>query len=112
MKKWNHYTCEKCGGVTIARHDDEGVTPFMIRCRAKDISRIGGINGHGCEGMASSNFFSGSQDDSQIPHVIFYRPSPMEAISAINKEPKRDRAWLLDHYQKGGSLMKNNPPKE
>jgi hypothetical protein len=106
MKKWNHYHCPKCGGITIARHDDEGVTPFMLRCRAKDTFGVGGVRAHGCEEMAESSFFSGPQDDDQIPHVIFYRPESMKAIEAINKEPKRDRAWWLEHYKQGGSLMR------
>ena len=107
MKKWNHYNCPECGKVTIARHDSEGVTPFLLRCRAKDEIN----NGHlipGCQGMAESCFFECSQSDSQVPHVIFYRPDAMQAVVDISKEPRRDRAWLLDHYQKGGSLMKVN----
>lgn len=107
MKKWNHYNCPECKGVTIARHDDEGVTPFMIRCRVKD--EVG--NGHrvpGCMGMAESCFFGGSQDDAQVPHVIFYRPPADQAMKDIRNSPKSDRDWLMDHYLKGGSLMREN----
>lgn len=106
MKKWNHYHCPDCGGVTIARHDDEGVTPFLLRCRAKDI-RTKGHTIQGCRGMAESSFFIGSQVDDQQPHVIFFRPSDAaEAIDAINKEPRRFRAAMLEHYRMGGSLMR------
>lgn len=107
MKKWNHYTCPECGGVTIARHDNDGVTPFMLRCRVKDEVS----SGHrlpGCRGMAESCFFNCSQDDSQVPHVIFYRPSADQAIEDIRKSPKRERDWLLEHYEKGGALMREN----
>jgi hypothetical protein len=108
MKKWNHYVCA-CGGTTVARHDNEGVTPFIIRCRAKDTFGLGGARAHGCEGMAESIMFSGSQADDQVPHVIFFRPAEsMEAIKFINTQPERERAWLLDHYANGGSLMKEN----
>lgn len=106
MNKWNHYTCEDCGGITIARHDDDGVTPFMLRCRIKDVKHSSGIIIPGCRGMAQSCFFNCSQDDNQKPHVIFYRPNAIDAITEINKSPKRNRAWELEHYEKGGALMK------
>ena len=110
QKKWNHYQCPECGGVTIARHDDEGTTPFMIRCRARDTStpdKEGGFHRVSvCKGMAQSSFFRGSQDDNQVPHVIFYRPSIEQAILDINKGrlEHRDAMWV--HYQQGGSLMR------
>lgn len=116
MEKWNSYTCPECGGVTIARHDQEGTTPFMIRCRAKDI--WGTFNGkrarvEGCRGMAESSFFRCSQDDDQIPHVVFFRPDDAAgAIASINQEPKRFRAAMLEHYQLGGSLMREIDPME
>lgn len=43
----NIYTCKKCGGVTITIDIDDGVTPFMIRCRASG-------NEDRCDGMAQS----------------------------------------------------------
>lgn len=98
MKKWNHYHCPVCKKITIARHDQEGVTPFMIRCRATD----------SCIGFATSCFFSCSQNNNQTPHVVFFRPSLEKALDFINQQPKEERAWLLDHYQKGGSLMKES----
>ena len=107
MKRWNHYTCQKCGAVTIALHENEGVTPFMIGCHAKDTKGVRGARARGCPGMAESCFFTGSQDEKQKPHVIFFRPDDaMKAIEWINNQPERERAWLLDHYQKGGSLMR------
>lgn len=108
MKRWNHYICQKCGGVTIARHDDEGVTPFILRCRAKDTKPAGVGRAHGCEGHAESQFFEVSQDNKQKPHVVFFRPADaMKAIEEINKEKEQSRAWYLDHYQKGGALMRD-----
>lgn len=65
MRKWNHYQCPLCRAVTVARHDAEGVTPFMIRCRATP----------GCSVMAESTFFAGPQNDDQVAHVIFFRPA-------------------------------------
>jgi hypothetical protein len=111
MKTWNHYVCPDCGGTTIARHDDEGVTPFLIRCRAKDRKLAGVIPWKGCDGNAASTFFAGPQDTNQMPHVIFFRPTDaMAVIEFINTQPKRDREWLLEHYSKGGALMKDATP--
>ena len=105
MKKWNHYLCERCVGVTIARQDDEGVTPFMLRCRAKDVVVDGNLV-HGCEGIAESCFYNCSQSNTQHPNVIFYRPTPEEAIAIINQMPSHHRAGMLEHYEKGGALLK------
>lgn len=97
MKTWNHYICQKCKGITVAKHETDGVTPFGVQCRAR----------YGCDGLASSLLFRCSQDDRQIPHIIFYRPPKklaMEFIQAI--ENPHQRAWYKDHYENGGSLMR------
>jgi len=103
--KWNHYKCPKCGGVTVARHDTEGVTPFLLRCRARD-QVVNGYRIPGCKELAESTMFTGPQEDTQAPHVIFYRPNAAEAMNIIDGEPQRDRAWLLHHYNLGGALMR------
>lgn len=102
MKKWNHYTCEECSQVTIARHDDEGVTPFTIRCRATPY----------CMGTAASCLFECPQNDEQKPHIVFFRPKTLaKAIEEIYKEKDyHTRKWLLEHYNKGGSLLKEVIP--
>lgn len=107
MKKWNHYTCDTCGKVTVARHDDEGVTPFIIGCHASD-ELSPNIRLRTCRGAAQSCMFDCDQSDNQTPHVIFYRPQkPEDAIDAINKEKdESSRAWLFEHYMKGGALMR------
>ena len=106
MKKWNHYTCDTCGKVTVARHDDEGVTPFMLGCYASNETTTR-TRVRVCRGHAQSCFFDCDQSDNQKPHVIFYRPAnPMDAIAAINKKPAESRAWYLEHHMKGGSLMR------
>lgn len=107
MKKWNHYTCDTCGKVTVARHDDEGVTPFMIGCHASD-EVTPTTRTRTCRGGAQSCFFDCDQSDSQTPHVIFYRPAkPDEAVKDIAKEKDEStRCWLFDHYMKGGALMR------
>lgn len=78
----------------------------MIGCHASDHvtskTRV-----RSCRGIAHSSFFSGDQSDAQKPHVIFYRPTdPVAAIAAVNKENSKAREWYLEHYMKGGSLMR------
>lgn len=46
----NVYTCRKCGGKTITIDIHDGVTPFMLGCRAS------GRDGD-CDGMAESSFY-------------------------------------------------------
>ena len=46
----NIYTCRKCGGVTITLDIDEGITPFLILCRAS------GQEGD-CDGLAESSMY-------------------------------------------------------
>jgi hypothetical protein len=47
----NVYTCRKCGGRTITLDvDEDGVTPFMLRCRASG-------NEGDCDGMAESSMY-------------------------------------------------------
>lgn len=105
-KKWNHYTCDTCGKVTVARHDDEGVTPFIIGCHISD-EVTPQTRTRTCKGMAQSCFFSCDQSDTQTPHVIFFRPkNAADAIKEINSEPFLARKWLLEHYLQGGSLMR------
>jgi len=111
MKHWNHYKCEDCGGVTIAFHENEGVTPFIIRCHAKDEVTARGHRIRGCNGSAQSNFFSGDQSDKQKPHVIFFRPIDSEAINWISKQPKDEQAGWVEHYNLGGSLMRTATDK-
>ena len=43
----NRYTCQTCGGQTITIDRDEGVTPFMMLCRATPE----------CKGHSYSSFY-------------------------------------------------------
>lgn len=110
MVRWNHYVCRTCYGVTIARMDDEGVTPFLLRCRCKDSHLPGGIIVPGCKGLGESQFFNVTQDDSQKPHVIFYRPAPIDAIREIKALPETYRQAMLEHYTQGGCLLREVIP--
>jgi len=99
-RPFNHYVCPECRGITITKHEDDGVTPFMLRCRAtKD-----------CAGMALSDFYRGPQHSDQQPHVIWFRPADVfAAIEAINAYPSEHREALLRHWQMGGCLLREVP---
>jgi hypothetical protein len=93
---WNHYRCQACGCVTITKHREPGVTPFMLKCYVTP----------GCEGVAYSGFYRGSQDPRQRAHVTWIRMATPEALEAwLAKIPEADREWYRDHHDKGGCLL-------
>ena len=97
---YNHYVCERCESITIAKDEDEGTTPFMIPCRATP----------GCEGTASSTFYRGPQDATQVPHVVFYKPKDEAAMrDALRKEHRRHHDAIREHVALGGLLMRDGP---
>lgn len=98
---WNHYACQTCGRTTVAKHEDPGVTPFIIPCLAMP----------GCPGRAQSQFYRGSQADTQVPHLVWYRPKTIEELGAAlaaEAHPAR-RAWMFTHVLEGGCLMRKVP---
>lgn len=99
--KWNHYVCPRCKGVTVAMHEDDGVTPFLLRCRATP----------GCLEFAVSENYRCSQDDNQKPDVIWYRPTTeTAAIAAIAATvEKQYRVAMLEHWRLGGALVRELP---
>lgn len=82
----NVYQCEKCGGETVTIDREEGVTPFMIRCRANTE----------CGGMMNSTFYMASQD--LTPKFEWRKPTPVEY-------EKLDKATRKDHVDRGGLLL-------
>lgn len=78
----NAYVCHVCGGKTVTIDRDDGVTPFMIRCRAtKD-----------CEAMAESSFYR--CDPTLVPTHEWYRPGAAEIGAATPA--------MRQHYEMGG----------
>lgn len=61
----NRYICQKCGGSVITIDRDEGVTPFMILCRATV----------GCRGHMYSSFYRGVEGE---PTFEWRKPTPTE----------------------------------
>lgn len=64
-ERLNRYTCQSCHGSIITVDRDEGVTPFMVLCRAKP----------GCKGHMYSSFYKGVQGE---PTFEWRKPTPAE----------------------------------
>lgn len=78
----NIYACNKCGKTIVTEDLDEGVTPFMILCRAtKD-----------CNGfMLSKMYPKGINKD---PDYVWRKPT--------KQEYKKASAARKNHYDRGG----------
>ena len=72
-KRENVYVCEECGGYTVTVDIDEGVTPFMLGCRASG-------DEDSCDGMAMSQFYPEGRRPPYIPapEWEWYRPGAEE----------------------------------
>jgi hypothetical protein len=99
MARENVYVCEKCGGFTVTIDVDEGVTPFMIRCRAKDVVGNDAIL-PGCKGNAVSSFYPEGPRPSHIqePAWEWYAPSSTE-FESLDSATK-------DHVYSGGLILR------
>lgn len=80
-ERLNKYTCRKCGGFIITIDRDEGVTPFMICCRASEY----------CNGDMFSAFYD---NVSGIPTFEWRKPTSTEYAKASKA--------MREHYDKGG----------
>jgi hypothetical protein len=84
----NVYTCPKCKGYTVTIDIDEGVTPFMLRCRA---------NGENvCDGMATSSFYPQGPRPADIP------PPSWEWYKPTGREYRNLSKGMKEHVDKGG----------
>lgn len=100
-RPFNHYKCEHCGAYTISKDLADGVTPFLISCKATQ---------H-CHGMAASTFYRGPQVPEQQPHIVWYRPTPEELDAELAKYDKDyTRNEVYDHVNNGGLLMRVEMP--
>ena len=80
----NVYRCEECNGYTVTIDVHEGVTPFLLDCRANGKSRVD-RDPEACNGMARSSmyrpvFFFGPGP--WIPAWEWYAPTEEEAKGA------------------------------
>ncbi len=81
----NVYTCDKCGGKTVTIDIHEGVTPFILRCRAS------GREGD-CNGKSYSSLYR------VAPGLI-----PMwEWFTPVGSEYNKLSVDMKEHVDKGG----------
>lgn len=80
-QRLNRYTCQSCGGSIITVDRDEGVTPFMLLCRAKP----------GCKGHMYSSFYKNVQG---TPTYEWRKPT----LAEFQKYPRA----MQEHCKQGG----------
>jgi len=89
--KRNAYVCEKCGGTIITVNLDEGVTSFMVTCRANWPGE--------CDGMAQSQMYDVRQT---IPASWgWYRPNLSETNRLEAQHP-----GMKEHIERGGLVLR------
>lgn len=85
--RFNRYTCESCGFIIHTVDLDEGVTPYIIRCRHGD-----------CDGVMRSHMYRVTLD--QLPDYEWYRPSE-EEIKGLGLD-----TGVLEHVRSGGLMLR------
>lgn len=90
--KRNSYQCTTCKGIIFTEDRDEGTTPFMLGCRAKD----------GCAGTMESAFYRLPEQAAQVrPHYIWRKPTPEEYAAS--------EFGMRAHFDQGGLDLYPNP---
>ena len=77
----NSYTCQVCGKSIVTIDIDDGVTPFMLACRATP----------GCAGIMRSGFYV-AVDQSAEPDYEWFMPKSFKGYSRE----------MVEHLKKGG----------
>lgn len=90
----NIYTCRTCGGKTITVDVDDGVTPFMLGCRASG-------NEGDCKGMAESSFYRVPTD---TPDAAW------EWFKPTGSEYRKLSREMREHVDKGGLDLRKIRP--
>jgi len=87
----NAYVCQKCGGETVTVNLADGVTPFVIKCRARWPGE--------CDGMAQSRFYQ--IDQSRLADWGWYRPEAKDLEGLEQVAP-----GITDHVNRGGLTLR------
>lgn len=87
----NVYTCGMCRGETVTVDVDNGVTPFMLRCRATE----------GCVGDATSSFYRPRAGHAE-PAWEWYKPSASEVAKLS--------PGMRAHVEMGGLEIRKRTP--
>jgi len=89
----NQYICQECGRSIVTIDRDQGVTPFMLRCRETK----------GCSGMMQSSFYMA--DQTLTPAYEWRKPTKGEYL--------RMSAPMRQHIDRGGlEIYKIRPAPE
>ena len=88
--KINTYTCPN-GHVTVTISLDEGVTPFMLRCKQKLNAK------HDCTDFAKSAFYQ--CDQSLTPEYEWYKPIDIKKVSKDLREHVRNGGLILRKHK-------------
>lgn len=81
----NVYVCQSCGDTVVTIDSEEGVTPFMIGCKATP----------GCKGDMYSSFYA--VDQSLNPEYEWYKPT------SFDQYPEGEhREAMKRHVEDGG----------
>jgi hypothetical protein len=94
----NAYTCSTCGGKTVTIDIDDGVTPFMLNCRAS------GKASGGCPGTAQSAMYRVNPATIGEPAWEWYKPT--EAAT------RKLSAGMQEHVRSGGLLIRKREPHD
>ncbi len=102
----NVWKCEVCNALTVAIDIDEGVTPFMLGCRANDK----------CKGMGQSSFYPEPPIPAHIASALaweWYAPSPEERATDIGNHLKAmGMGGSIEEYMaKRKGLMSGQQPQ-
>lgn len=84
------YRCRKCGGQIVTMDVDQGVTPFLIGCRADA----------DCDGNMESSFYRIPNNPRNIVNFIWRK--------ATAKEITRMDGWSQQHAEQGGLFLHPN----
>lgn len=90
----NAWKCDACGGLTVAIHADEGVTPMFLACRRTE----------GCNGRAVSAGYPDPPIPDEIVSLLaweWYRPTDRWA--------RRQGREMQDHVRNGGLVLRALP---
>ena len=87
----NQYLCGVCGGTITTVNRADGVTPFMLACRARE----------GCSGMMASRFYH--VQGAPEPTHEWYRPDEIESrfLGAETAEHVADGGLLIRPVSRG-----------
>ncbi|HEV2747511.1 MAG TPA: hypothetical protein VGW34_09470 [Allosphingosinicella sp.] len=86
----NIYVCDTCHGHIVTVDVDEGVTPYLIECRAAPL---------GCPGYMQSSMYRVFNQRMRASWE-WYKPAAIEMLDEFER----------DHVASGGLLLRKAPP--